>query len=1062
MLFDEGPPQSAQDPPMQPCEKPNIEYRVDAPSSFEEKRESSLIISVLPASPRHQQTEAFLPLTVSSSGDLATPGYKGLLQTPPAVQNIPNEVSSLPRRLSLDIPDASSTAPSTECNMLFVEPTTMSPHRRTRAFTAPRTLEVPGAKAGATSDIDESSRTTLSPSSGTLSQSSSTFGEDGGLPRIHSNTNPSLFLASRTRRGRSKTGPATTGLLPSYLIAKKSSRQVLSPQGRTKENASDTPRTMMDTLSRHSVDDPTLRSFPSARLRHRWVSVLKRMFRDLAEQSDKRGQSIDKETFLDYFPLPGVLGERLFALFDKDGSQSIDFYEFFRGLSIIYNGTVEEKKKFLFDMYDLDGNRRISRAELVALLSHIPAAFRVLHHLAKPDANSTEDGNTPDAVETLQWDPPNSLEKHISSVVRNIFSDAESSTNNQSSQLSSQRNLSQQNELDDQGLTFMEFCAALEKSKEISDVLDLFYDVGMPDLPIPLEALTESCLKETEGLFYTSKPELNPDIRLTRFSPPHCLRSFLTQHHSCLRRWCSSAFSANRVTPSHTKRRDRPQSPKQTKPDSGFHTSPSGYPHEHDDAQRQDNQPSLNAEFCHIEQLSESEMRETGVVLSGWLYKVGRVFSCKRHRFYVLRDRFLYYYTSTRTPTPKNALFMQGARVSSACVTDRKNSTFALDIEFPQRHSRIHRLYAQNRAERDLWVEALTRAARTTSFHDEYVLQMPLGRGKFAVVHQGIRKRTQELVAIKIIPKDTGGKPRKAFLRTEVAVLRLLQQHPNIVRLIDVHDSAEYLYLVMEWIPGGDVGSLATQLQSHQVHSCSCNIPVTSQCRDRLITTQRVAERLAWTVARGTLLGLECLHYHNIVHRDLKPENILLVTRRILSPVSEDNSEIHQEKLSIDPPTSQTPAPFQSVECPCRTCSICCALRSLDTVKLTDFGLSTILHPRGQADEPLGTLSYAAPEVILGHPYGKSVDLWALGVVTFQLLNAYQRLPFDMSSESCLAKAIVTGECSFEPAAYWEEIPTAAKDFVRTLLRPTASSRPSASEALRHPWICDAPQQDVP
>lgn len=74
------------------------------------------------------------------------------------------------------------------------------------------------------------------------------------------------------------------------------------------------------------------------------------MFKDLAEQSDRRGKTIDKETFLKYFPLPGVLGERLYDLFDADGSGAIDFHEFFMGLAIIYNGTVEERQRFLFNM----------------------------------------------------------------------------------------------------------------------------------------------------------------------------------------------------------------------------------------------------------------------------------------------------------------------------------------------------------------------------------------------------------------------------------------------------------------------------------------------------------------------------------------------------------------------------------------------------------------------------------------------------------------------------------------------------------------------------------------
>lgn len=47
-------------------------------------------------------------------------------------------------------------------------------------------------------------------------------------------------------------------------------------------------------------------------------------------------------------------------------------------MALIYKGTVEEKKKFLFEMYDLDGDGVVTREELLTMLSHIPAAFRIL------------------------------------------------------------------------------------------------------------------------------------------------------------------------------------------------------------------------------------------------------------------------------------------------------------------------------------------------------------------------------------------------------------------------------------------------------------------------------------------------------------------------------------------------------------------------------------------------------------------------------------------------------------------------------------------------------------
>lgn len=100
-------------------------------------------------------------------------------------------------------------------------------------------------------------------------------------------------------------------------------------------------------------------------------------------------------------------------------------------------------------------------------------------------------------------------------------------------------------------------------------------------------------------------------------------------------------------------------------------------------------------------------------------------------------------------------------------------------------------------------------------------------------------------------------------------------------------------------------------------------------------------------------LAVEYLHYLNIVHRDLKPENIMITNK---------------EK---DP-----------------------------DLKLVDFGLSKIMMPGKLCYDSVGTLSYAAPEVLLEQPYGKAVDVWAIGVNAFLFLVG--KLPFDHATDQNL------------------------------------------------------------
>jgi len=52
-------------------------------------------------------------------------------------------------------------------------------------------------------------------------------------------------------------------------------------------------------------------------------------------------------------------------------------------------------------------------------------------------------------------------------------------------------------------------------------------------------------------------------------------------------------------------------------------------------------------------------------------------------------------------------------------------------------------------------------------------------------------------------------------------------------------------------------------------------------------------------------------------------------------------------------------------------------------LKILDFGLSKIIGPEDKCYEPFGTLYYVAPELLLGAPYDKRVDLWSIGIISY-------------------------------------------------------------------------------
>ena len=96
-----------------------------------------------------------------------------------------------------------------------------------------------------------------------------------------------------------------------------------------------------------------------------------------------------------------------------------------------------------------------------------------------------------------------------------------------------------------------------------------------------------------------------------------------------------------------------------------------------------------------------------------------------------------------------------------------------------------------------------------------------------------------------------------------------------------------------------------------------------------------------------------------------------------------------------------------------------------------------------------------APEVLSSQTYPSS-DLWSAGVMAYQLLSGF--LPFDdhrnpsAPALSLIWTGILTEEPSFRRSA-WAEVSAEAKDFVSKLLLKDPAKRPTAKEALKHPWL---------
>uniref|UniRef100_A0A3Q2HJJ0 non-specific serine/threonine protein kinase n=1 Tax=Equus caballus TaxID=9796 RepID=A0A3Q2HJJ0_HORSE len=142
-----------------------------------------------------------------------------------------------------------------------------------------------------------------------------------------------------------------------------------------------------------------------------------------------------------------------------------------------------------------------------------------------------------------------------------------------------------------------------------------------------------------------------------------------------------------------------------------------------------------------------------------------------------------------------------------------------------------------------------TSAGRQTCLQDYRVLRT-LGEGSFGKVKLALHIPTGTEVAIKIIPKKEQSASTAKNLLCEVHSLKTLR-HPHIVGLLEVINTEDTLFLVTEFVSGGDMHE---HVMKHG--------PLTEEeARDRF---------------RQLVSALQYCHRRGVVHRDLKLENVLL------------------------------------------------------------------------------------------------------------------------------------------------------------------------------------------
>ncbi|XP_014470253.1 PREDICTED: calcium/calmodulin-dependent protein kinase type II alpha chain isoform X5 [Dinoponera quadriceps] len=198
---------------------------------------------------------------------------------------------------------------------------------------------------------------------------------------------------------------------------------------------------------------------------------------------------------------------------------------------------------------------------------------------------------------------------------------------------------------------------------------------------------------------------------------------------------------------------------------------------------------------------------------------------------------------------------------------------------------------------------------------------------------------------------------------------------------------------------------LHDSIQEENFHYLVFDLVTGGELFEDIVAREFYSEADASHCIQQILESVHHCHHNGVVHRDLKPENLLLASKAKGA-----------------------------------------------AVKLADFGLAIEVQGEAQAWYGFaGTPGYLSPEVLKKEPYGKPVDIWACGVILYILLVGYP--PFWDEDQHRLYAQIKAGSYDY-PSPEWDTVTPEAKNLINQMLTVNPGKRITASEALKHPWIC--------